>query len=478
MPIDPMMTDALLGTFRNMLQECRDKNLSGEHFDNMSKHVARLEELAQTNDDMNAFNGTVMQEDLYIKISDCYSRLLSNQAMTNQEEKGYDDSTLLKQSVDALRDAIKRLIESKENALQENKNYDPKEAYRKAMKFAERNESKNGMLSKEDAKKYGGGYQQMTAEGEKNIDETLKKTPNAFDSSAEIEVLMKNELLIKPIEALIALGEEPGMTLPRFLRLQIEKGMDKAMEGSVAVREGLVFSYNSYKAMAASPHHNERERQFLESFDSIAAKSAFGVPNSEELKYERMRIEYHYEPLIIEWDEIKNRWESLIYDLYLWSLSYCPIAPKIFPWNLSHNPKEAVIDTQKTTPGIFKQKERLFNKYFGLTFHDVFKHPTFKWEVDNYLMGDSQEIVEFLIEKVYSTCIPLQDMPLELIPMRAELYKEQRERNPETDKYIQRYIQFYDETFGEGRYASKYGNPEKITSNAKPWDWSSFKNGN
>ncbi|PKP05187.1 MAG: hypothetical protein CVU11_01975, partial [Bacteroidetes bacterium HGW-Bacteroidetes-6] len=321
------MTDALLGTFRNMLQECRDKNLSGEHFDNMSKHVARLEELAQINDDMNAFNGTVMQEDLYIKISDCYSRLLSNQAMANQEEKGYDDSTLLKQSVDALRDAVKRLIESKENALQENKNYDPKEAYRKAMEFAERNESKNGMLSKEDAKKYGGGYKQMTAEGEKSIDETLKKTPNAFDNSAEIEVLMKNELLIKPIEALIALGEEPGMTLPRFLRLQIERGMDKAMEGSVVIREGLLFSYNSYKAMAVSPHHNERERQILESFDSIAAKSAFGVPNSHELMYARKRIEFYFEPLIIEWDTIKDRWEDIVYDLYLWSLSYCPFAP-------------------------------------------------------------------------------------------------------------------------------------------------------
>jgi hypothetical protein len=127
-------------------------------------------------------------------------------------------------------------------------------------------------------------------------------------------------LLIKPIEAIIALGEEAGMTLPRFLRLQIERGMDKAAEGSTVLREGLLFSQRSYEEMAVSPHHNEREQKMLESFDKLAAKATFGVPNSEELKYERMRIEYHYEPLIIEWDEIKNRWESLIYDLYLWSL--------------------------------------------------------------------------------------------------------------------------------------------------------------
>jgi len=36
MPVDKMITDAMLGTFRNMLQECRGKNLSGDDFDAMA----------------------------------------------------------------------------------------------------------------------------------------------------------------------------------------------------------------------------------------------------------------------------------------------------------------------------------------------------------------------------------------------------------------------------------------------------------
>lgn len=35
MPIDPMISDAMLGTFRNMAQDYKDSGLSGEDFDKM-----------------------------------------------------------------------------------------------------------------------------------------------------------------------------------------------------------------------------------------------------------------------------------------------------------------------------------------------------------------------------------------------------------------------------------------------------------
>ena len=46
MPIEKMYTDAMLGTFRNMLQECRDKKLSGDAFDKMQTAMSRMENLA------------------------------------------------------------------------------------------------------------------------------------------------------------------------------------------------------------------------------------------------------------------------------------------------------------------------------------------------------------------------------------------------------------------------------------------------
>ena len=40
MPVDTMMVDAMLGTFRNMLKDCRDKHLSGEDFSQMEIALA------------------------------------------------------------------------------------------------------------------------------------------------------------------------------------------------------------------------------------------------------------------------------------------------------------------------------------------------------------------------------------------------------------------------------------------------------
>ena len=41
MPTDKAMSDAMLGTFRNMVKECKDKNLTGEAFDKMFESLRR-----------------------------------------------------------------------------------------------------------------------------------------------------------------------------------------------------------------------------------------------------------------------------------------------------------------------------------------------------------------------------------------------------------------------------------------------------
>ncbi len=474
MPLDPMMSDALLGTFKNMVQECRDKNMSGEYFDKMCEHYNRLEELARTHDDVMAFNMQVMAEDIYVKFSDNYSRLLSAQAQEKQKEIGYDDAALLKQNLDALRDAVKRIRDEKARTMEESRNYDPKEAFRKGMDFAERNAGKKGGMPK-NAFLMSGGSGAMKRQGEQQIDEELKNRPNAYKNDVEIDVLMKIDLITKPIENLIALGEEPGMTYPRYLRIQIEKSLDKAMDGSALVREGLVYLLGMTRAMPVSPHHIERDKQKLELFDKLAAESKIGTPNQDELSFGHRRIDYHFEPLINEWSEIKSRWEDMLYDLYIWSLAYCSFAPMIFPWSLAENPRQAVIDTQKTQPGLFRQRERLLQKYFGIGFFDIFKHPTFEWDVRHYFYGSSQEFTDFLIEKIYPVCIPLQDLPQELIAPRAAIYQGNKEQNPEVHKVSEAFMAHYDSVFGEGRYLSKYSRPEKSTSTAAVWEWERFR---
>lgn len=220
MPIDPMISDAMLGTFRNMAQECKDRGLSGDDFDKMCETLARMKELVQTHDDKNAFNGQLVQENLFANFSDHYGRALNVQAQEasgGESGDGYDDGALLKHSLNALRNAVKSIRDAKQQAIQESADYDPQKAIDQGLAYAERNKEKLGL--DDDMYKHGGGEENVKKLAAEHLQNELKTKPNAYDNTAEIEALINDEALTKPIEDIIALGEEEGMTFPRFLRL-------------------------------------------------------------------------------------------------------------------------------------------------------------------------------------------------------------------------------------------------------------------
>lgn len=470
MPLDPMMRDAVLGTFQKMADDLKSKNLSGENVDKMMQTLDRMKELANIHNDMNAFNGQVMQENLYGKFSDFYGKAMSAQAAASNNTPGGEqtDANYLKQNLDALRATIKRIRDAKEEALKMNRDYDPKKAMREGMDFVERNKEKFGMTN---GIEMSGGIEVLKKESEKDIDQTLKEKPNAFDNAVEIETLINDEGVIKPIEKLIELGEEPGMTYPRYLRLQIEKGLDKAMEGSVVAREGYEYSYEFYKAMSRCPHYIEKAKKKLDLFDELGKKSTYGLPNMDEISFGHRHIDHDFEPSIILWENITNRWERMLWDLYDWSLAHISIAPQIEPWCLAENPPKAVKYTKDTQPGVFRQREKLFKKYYDMEFLDILKHPTFKYYIKNDFMWQSQELFEFLIYKVYPICQPFQILSQELISEREVLFTGKREANPDLLKPALRFRAFYDTKFGQGRYDSKYGKMTPVITNAKSWNW-------
>ncbi|MBN2728535.1 MAG: hypothetical protein JXR53_04860 [Bacteroidales bacterium] len=471
MPIDKMMLDPMLTPFKNMVEDCKSKNISGEHFDNLVTAYNRLEQLGQEHDDYNAFNAAVMNEGIYTNISDYYLRALSAQANEelNSDDSNYSDENLLKLVLDALRNSISELKRSYEEAIKLAGSHDPNAEQQMGLDYMQR----TGAVSASDAEK-------MKKQGEKNIEETLKKKPAAFDSSVEVEVLSNPEKIIKPIQALIDLGEEPGMTLPNFLRIQIEKGLDKAAEGTAVQRDGQEYLMNFAQAMMVSPLHIEKERRKLKAFDDMAAKNKFNVPNTRELSLVNDDIDRELEPQIKKWDKIKRYWENLLWDLDFWSLAYCSFAPFIEPWSMAPNPKQACIDTQKMRPGVFKEREKLFQKYFGLSFHDIFNHETFLWEIKSNYLGYSQEYIEFLVLEVYDHCKPFNDLPQEIITKRGNFSmfgpnKIDREMNPEIHLPNRRLQAYYDSYFGEGRYASKYDIAPVPKTAAAPWNLDTFK---
>lgn len=119
MPVDNFMVDAMLGTFRNMLKDCRDKHLSGKDFNQMEMALARMEELGMEMSDVGAYSGQMMQEGLFMKFSDHYGKLLLAAAQQSSVSSPgvYDENTdkaLLWQTISAYKDAIQRLVDNKE----------------------------------------------------------------------------------------------------------------------------------------------------------------------------------------------------------------------------------------------------------------------------------------------------------------------------------------------------------------------------
>lgn len=424
-----MILNPMLDHFRKMMKEVEDKNLSGDDFDQMKATLNRMEELGQQHSDIMTLNGAFMQENLFGKFSDHYGKVLASEAQQSSSDGGYDDSVLLKQSLDALRSAIAEIKRS---------------------------------------------YNEMLAEANKDQGNNSKQ----IDQSVEAAILNDPSQIIKGIEDVIHLGEEEGMTFPRFLRIQMEKGLDKAMEGTIVVKDGLQFLLGAAKASASSPYHIQIEQEKLDAYNTLASQSEFQLPNSKELSYAHREIDYKHAKDMAVWNEIVERWDTLLFELSFWSLSYTKVAPYIEPWSMANDPVASTIKTQKITPGIFKERLKLFKKYFGLDFLDVFKHPTFKWEVEHHHIGYSQEYVTFLIEKVYPECKPFNDLSQDIIDTRLAFREQNKEGDPESHLTTEKYRIFYDSYFGDGRFTEKFGTIQPSSSVASPWNLSSFQYSN
>jgi hypothetical protein len=419
MPIDKSMLDSMLGTFRGMAKDCEEKGASGEAFDKMKAAMDRMEQLGQEMDDFAAYSAKITTEGLQMTFSTYYGEVLGELNKPKQDGTGaYDDSALLNQTLNAYRDAINRLREGKEEA--------------------------------------------------------KKIATTEFDVN-KIEKLVKDEMLIKPIEEVIKYGES-GVNYPTFLREMIVKGLDKAMEGTAVLKDGLEYELGWAKATHVSPHDIEEKQEIFDKFMELVEKAKFNVPDSLDFELERKLIEHKYVPRHALWDAIKRRWEYLLNNLDTWVLAHMKKAPFIEPWSMAPDPKRAVQIDKDCIPGTFKIKEEIFKEYFNLSFHDIFKHETFLTEVNTFRLGFSQEYLEFLITEIYPACIPLTNLNKDLSKKGEQLYDEKRMSNPEWYRIGEKVQKHFDSVFGEGMYAKEFTVPVRDPSRqAKSWDLSTFK---
>lgn len=234
MPIEKTYTDAMLGTFRNMLQECKDKKMSGEAFDKMAAAMSRMEALALEMNDLGAFSAKMATEGLFTDFSTAYGAVLAEEGQKKYTSSGtYDDDKLLQQTLSGY-----------ENSLVQLNNHPDKER------------------------------------------------------------------LQASIQNVIDLGRS-GINYPTFLRLLIEKGLDKAMEGSIISREALEKDIH-WAAELILPVYEKRNREILAKYDEMAAVAVFGVPDSIVFSMERFRMDSAFQPAINKYQAIIDRWGRLL----------------------------------------------------------------------------------------------------------------------------------------------------------------------
>ncbi|HMC99042.1 MAG TPA: hypothetical protein VKH37_02785, partial [Ferruginibacter sp.] len=305
MPVDKTFTDAMLGTFRTMLQDCKDKDLGGSSLDTMQEKMDRMEALAIEMDDAGAYSAKIMTEGLFNDFSTAYGQL----------------------------------------------------------------------MAEEGQKKYG-------ATATYDDDKLLQQTLSAYENSlAQLDDHPDKEKLQAPINAVIEIGRS-GVNYPTFLRLMLEKGLDKAMEGSTISRDALNKDIH-WSVELMLPEYERRNRAMLAKYDEMSAAAAFGVPDSVAFSMQRFKIESEFQPAINKYQAIVDRWGRLLSLLHDWIDAYTSFAPyddRYVSLNGMEATRRNIKFHKECDPGFFQVREDIFNRYFSMKWEDIFEHESFAWE--------------------------------------------------------------------------------------------------
>ncbi len=253
----------------------------------------------------------------------------------------------------------------------------------------------------------------QSVEGDEKL---FQNTLAAYENSIkELEGKAHSKELIKPLEDILELGKS-GISYPVFLRLCEEKGLNNALEGNLVVREVIIGDIDFARSMHL-PLEGEMNQEILEKFDELSSKSKFKPPDSFEFSLESEKIQWKYAPLLEKWKRTTHLWGKMLEYMVDWVDAYTSFAPQDYRWadrrGRAYTMKN-IKRTRECNPGLFKAREKLFYKYFQLSWEDIFTHPTFRNEQEAGRVAYSQDSLE-LIKSAYMYCEPFNNPPQELI---------------------------------------------------------------
>ncbi len=391
MPIDRMFADPMLGTFRTMAAEIRDKRLTGAAVDAMNAELARMERYAAEMSDFNAFSARLMQEGCFQKFSEHYGQALADGARAAAQAPaaaGADpDAGLLAQTLAAYEDAARRY---------------PAEVAAGRMK--------------------------------------------ARDAAP----------LLRAVNAILELGRS-GVTYPVFLRLLVERGLDRALEGTAVVRDALAADV-AWAEELQHPVELALRRAVLAAFDELAARAPFGVPDALELELRRQRLEWEYAPALARWKAVHRRWAQLFDLVHDWLDAFTAFAPHDARWasTSAAETQRNLRRTQQVTPFRVAQHERILRETCGLGWDDVFRHETYAVAWHTVDLALSADKVQQLVA-ARPLCVPGGRPTPALIAAAEDLRARRADlRHAELEARAQRMRARYDALHGAGAYARDF----------------------
>ena len=111
MAVDPVMVDAMLGTFRDLLTGAKAAGSTGPDVDEMAAALASMEALSQEMNDVGEFSAKLAGGGYYQRFTDAYTRVMTAAAggTTGAPATIPDDETLLAQSLQAYEGSLQQL---------------------------------------------------------------------------------------------------------------------------------------------------------------------------------------------------------------------------------------------------------------------------------------------------------------------------------------------------------------------------------
>lgn len=113
MPVDKSMVDPSLNPFRGMMKEIDDKKLTGKDVDEMRSALTTMERLAEEMDDVVSYMTKLTTENLFLKFSNAYGKVLSKAA---QSSAPTDDAGMMRNTLQQYENSLTHLKKNPDHA--------------------------------------------------------------------------------------------------------------------------------------------------------------------------------------------------------------------------------------------------------------------------------------------------------------------------------------------------------------------------